>query len=750
MGRLAKWFMKTVLGLLGIVIVFMLGGFALLNTSWLQGKLLDKAVTLLTDKLQTRVEIDSVSIDLLTLDAKLYGLMVEDRQQRKMLQMDYLKADVDILRLMTDEIRISEAKIEGLHAELYKLPRGTNSPDTIANYQFVIDAFKSDKQKKAPAAQPDSVAPKKGKKLALVMDRVTAERIDVKYNQYAFSLGKLDLSLPKGGLPNAEVEQLQAQWSRTNKKGWLVDHQAVIERLSLYQRDSLKVVEINRLHFSNNNHHPRKNSGKPKRGFFDAEHFNLWANLSLEIDHVAKDSIHGRLVKATARDTIMGIDIRDLHSDITFIDNTLHLRDFLVRQINTTLQFDRAVLHLPNKKLGTKFTYSTSTIKGHTILKDISRPFAPVLRNFSLPVDLRVRMEGDAEIIRFHDAVVTRPNNMLLVKAKGFVTGLKDKYQLNVHFDIDEATIKGGEKERLINQFVVKKFMMKQLHALGTLHIRGGLNVRWKKEEFMGVVNTQAGTINFNFALDELNKYVFGKASAKHLELGKVMDMPDIGPVSATADFKFDISKPRTAIMRRKLGGKLPIGEVTAHVEEASYKFVKTKNLYCKMVSNGAIAEGMLKAPGSFATLSCEFSFTNTNEMKKTKIKPGLRLHLFDKGKSEEERQLKAQQRAAEKERREAERAQRRAAKAQEAKEKAELKRLRNDEKAARKEREAAEKAARKQKEAEEKAYREQQEAEEKALRKQKKAEEKAARRAAKAAEKAARRAAKEAAKNAE
>ncbi|MBQ4208280.1 MAG: hypothetical protein II621_08255, partial [Clostridia bacterium] len=33
----------------------------------------------------------------------------------------------------------------------------------------------------------------------------------------------------------------------------------------------------------NDNHHPRKNAGKPKRGFFDLEHLNAYANLKVSI-----------------------------------------------------------------------------------------------------------------------------------------------------------------------------------------------------------------------------------------------------------------------------------------------------------------------------------------------------------------------------------------------------------------------------------------------------------------------------------
>lgn len=734
MGKALKWIIRTICILVGIVVLLLVGGFTMLNTSWLQEKLLNKATTLLTEKLQTKVNIDSVSIDLLTLDAKLYGLDVEDQQQRKMLQLEFLKADVDTWALLNDEIRITEVKVEGIKAELHKVRKDSLSPDTIANFQFVIDAFKKDKSKQ----KTDSVAPakKKKKKLNIMLHKVSAERIAVTFNNDSIRLDKLLFSQSRFGSPKGKVEGLKGRWERYNKKGQLVTNEALIGLVEYTEQDGERLLDLQQLNFKTNNHCPRKNASKPKRGFFDVGHFNIWANMKVAVDRIEKGTVHGWLRECTARDTITGIDIRKLQCEVTADKDGMRLEDVQIQQgEGTQLRFVRGDLRFPNKKKGTKLSYFTSTISGTAVLKDISRPFAPVLKNFKLPLNLSVRMDGDDTGMRFHNVVVSRPKGMLMIKAKGYITGLKNKYDLKVHFDVHETTVKGGEKERIINQFVVKKFMMKQLHALGDIHYKGSFNVVYKKEEFMGTLRTKPGKIDFYFALDENNKYVYGNASTADLNIGNVMDMPGIGPVSASANFKFDISKPRTALMRKKLGGKLPIGEVTAHVDVASYKFIKMRDVSIKIVSNGAIAEGRLETPGKLADLSCDFSFTNTNEMKKTKIKPHAKFHLF--GRSDEAAKQKKRE---EKEARKAAKAEEKAArKAAKEAEKAAKKAAKAEKKAAKE----AEKAARKAAEAEEEAARDA----EKAARKAAKAEAKAAKKAAKEAEKAARKAAKEAAK---
>lgn len=692
---------KIVCALVVLVLVLLGGGFLLVNNNSFQNKLLQRATTMLAEKLQTKVTIDSASIDLMTLDAKLYRLEVEDRQQRKMLSLDFLRADVDLWALLkNNEVRISKAIVKGVKAELHHTPNDTI--DTIPNYQFIIDTFKKDKKKEEQGEKKDEKdeKDKKKKKFSLAIEKVKAEDISVTYNDMGASLGKLLLSQPDSATIMGTIEQVGTEWKRTNKKGWEVTNKAVIGKLTFLQQDGLRTVDISDLRFKRNNQHPRKNSGKPKRGFFDLEHLNLTAQLKVVIDHIGKDTVHATLKEMTARDTIMGIDLRDVHTDVTYSHQQLFFKNLVVRQINTQLNIDSAYMRLPSKKKGIKLAYRTSTIKGRAFLKDISRTFAPVLSKFSIPLNLTVTMSGDDNNITFRNVRVGTDDKKLSIRANGRITNLKDKYKLNVHFDVDQMEARGDIKQRIINQFPVKKFMMQQLDGLGTIHYKGSFDVLWRREEFRGILMTQVGNLNFNFALDEQNKYVLGRAATQEIKLGQLFNMPQIGPVAAHADFKFDISKPRTAIMRRKKGGKLPIGEVQAHVENVSYKNIKAHNLTVKIVSDGAVAEGNLQAPGKWLDLNCDFSFTNTSEMRKMKIKPKMKVHDVintQKIKSKIQNFFKSDTPEEEKQRR-------------------------KEEKALRKQQKAEEKAARKQQKAEEKAARKQQKAEEKARKKAEKA----------------------------
>lgn len=676
--------MKIVLKVFGCLVVacmlLIVGAVFVLNTDAFQNKLLKRATQMLSDKLQTRVEIDSISIGLFSQDVNLYGLDVEDLQHRKMFQLDRLSVDVKLLPLLHNEVRITDASIDGIRAQLYK-PK----PDSAANYQFVIDAFKRDS---LPRKDEQTKEEKDKKKLTLNLSKMSLSNIDVVYNDQKYKLQSLQYRKHGSDQHTATIIGLHRSWVSHTKKGD-VDNRLTIGHLLLTVDDAQRKVETDDIHFVTDNHLPRKNAGKPKRGAFDAGHFDIEAALKADVNSIQGDSIVATITQCRAHDKGSGLMLKSLTTKLLVTKGVAHLSDVVIQLPNSQLKFAQATLQLPSKKLERPLEFSTSPISGRVLLKDIARPFAPVLSNFSIPLSLRVNFSGDAEQLRFQNVSVGTLDNKLAISANGNITGLKDKYKLAVRFHVGKMTAKGGIKERIISQFPVKKFMMKQLHNLGTINYTGDFSVLYKKESFQGLLNTAAGRVNFNFSLDELNKYVYGTARTDSFMLGKVMDMPDIGMIACKANFKFDISKPRTAKMRQQKGGKLPIGQVDAEVYEAKYKKVKVRNIVASMQSDGAVADGNITMKGGRVDVLCGFSFTNTNEMRKTKIKPGLKFHGLSeerKAAKEECKQQKAEQKAAKR----AEKEEKKAAKA--------------EEKAARKAAKAEAKAAKKAAKAEAKA----------------------------------------------
>ena len=660
MNKTIQKLLKIVGGTLAVVIILLGATLVALNNKSLQQKLLNDVVEELRKKLDTKVEIDSISINMFNLDLNLYGIKIDDRQQREMLRVEKISANLVLMKLLQQKIVIEQAELIGAKALLLK-----PSKEEPANYQFVIDAFKKPKDKK----KEEKKKKEQKSKMEFDISALSLKDIRVKHNEldiylenasyengwvkgqtikidsvtlvcdttfkaglkpFSASLGSLKL---EGDLEQqvfkADVYDVSYKWqSLWKKRNIMVDNQASVDHLTVQANHGRYSATVKQAHYKNDNHLPRKNTGKPKRGFFDAKHLDVIADFHVVLDSISKNGITGHLNEFTAKDSITGIDVRKLQAIFKYEKDKIELRDIIVQQKSTVLNITSGAIVLPSKKEGREFSYSTGVITGTAYLKDISRTFAPVLKNFTMPLNLSLTMKGTADAIHFRNVKVSSNDKKLHVAATGGISNLKDKYKLHVRFDINSMTAKTGIAEKIINQFATKKLMMNQLHSLGDINYTGSFDVLYKKEIFRGLLKTAAGNLNFEFALDELNKYVNGNVSSKKIELGKVMNIKEMGPMDASADFTVDISKPRTAKMRKAKGGKLPIGFFNAKVNDVSYLGIHIRNLTATLNSDGAVATGDVYQSGRIRDLYFSFSFTDTDQMQKMKVtKSGLKFH---------------------------------------------------------------------------------------------------------------------------
>ena len=660
MNKTIKKLLKIVGGTLAVFIILLGATLVALNNKSLQQKLLNDVVEELRKKLDTKVEIDSISINMFNLDLNLYGIKIDDRQQREMLRVEKISANLVLMKLLQQKIVIEQAELIGAKALLLK-----PSKEEPANYQFVIDAFKKPKDKtkeEKKKKEPKSKMEFDISALSLKDIRVKHNELDIYLENASYENGwvkgqtiKIDSvtlvcdTTFKAGLKpfsaslrslklegdleqqvfKADVYDVSYKWqSLWKKRNIMVDNQASVDHLTVQANHGRYSATVKQAHYKNDNHLPRKNTGKPKRGFFDAKHLDVIADFHVVLDSISKNGITGHLNEFTAKDSITGIDIRKLQAKFKYVKDKIDLRDITVQQKSTVLNVTSGEIVLPSKKEEREFSYSTGVITGTAYLKDISRTFAPVLKNFTMPLNLSLTMKGTADAIHFRNVKVSSNDKKLHVAATGGISNLKDKYKLHVRFDVSNMTAKTGIAEKIINQFATKKLMMNQLHSLGDINYTGSFDVLYKKEIFRGLLKTAAGNLNFEFALDELNKYVNGNVSSKKIELGKVMNIKEMGPMDASADFTVDISKPRTAKMRKAKGGKLPIGFFNAKVNDVSYLGIHIRNLTATLNSDGAVATGDVYQSGRIRDLYFSFSFTDTDQMQKMKVtKSGLKFH---------------------------------------------------------------------------------------------------------------------------
>ena len=549
--------MKKLLKVLGIivavVVILMATTTVLLNTDSVQNWLMKRAVVLLKEQLQTEVSVGHVSVSLLKGSVTLTDVEVDDRQGRKMLRLDNLTAALALNALWRHEVVITEANISGLKAQLCKPASPT---DSTANYQFLVEAFKSHGANRSNGA-------------------------DGHHKSIAF-------------------------------------------------RIATATIDVDSLCYTTDNGRPRRNTGKPHHGAFDAGHLDICTAMKLRLS-VQSSILKSQISILNFQDRGSGLQVDTIQLQADIDKDSLRLSDVEIRLPHTSLSFAEGWVVLPDSSANRTLHYDVPQLTATTQIRDIAQPFAPALKNFTTPLQVQCAFSGDADGMDFKDVKVTSTDRRLHINASGNIRQLRDKERLHVHFDVGQMTVPGGMAEHIINHFSVKKFMIKQLLALGHIGYKGHFDVVHKKESFAGRLNTEHGNINFQFAVDDNNKYLSGTVATDSLQLGRIMDMKDLGRIVCSADFRFDISKPRTAKVRQEKGGKLPIGSIEAEVSECHYKSIALHNLSATINSDGAEATGRVVNQQKQVDLSCTFTFTDTDQMHKLKIKPGIKFHHSDK-----------------------------------------------------------------------------------------------------------------------
>ena len=132
--KIARIAAKTVL----FIILFFLIILLVVQTGPAQNLLRVKAVAYLEKKLQTKVEVGKVYIGL-PKNIVLENIYIEDRQKDTLLSGGKIEANLDLIDLIFNNvIDIKSIALENITAKIKR-----QLPDTVFNFQFVVDAFAS-------------------------------------------------------------------------------------------------------------------------------------------------------------------------------------------------------------------------------------------------------------------------------------------------------------------------------------------------------------------------------------------------------------------------------------------------------------------------------------------------------------------------------------------------------------------------------------------------------------------------------
>jgi translocation and assembly module TamB len=178
--KAAKIFLKTLLWLVVSLLVIVL----LIQTPPVQNFARKKVQAFLQKKLDTRVEIGKIFIRLPS-SVLIERVYLEDKQKDTLLYGGRIKANLNLWGLFRNEVKINEISLENITAHIDR-----NLPDTLFNFQFIIDSFAT--QNKQPSTTTSSTAMKMDIKRVLLRDIHFKFYDTLTGNDWAVSLGQFE------------------------------------------------------------------------------------------------------------------------------------------------------------------------------------------------------------------------------------------------------------------------------------------------------------------------------------------------------------------------------------------------------------------------------------------------------------------------------------------------------------------------------------------------------------------------------
>lgn len=193
---------------LGIILLFALIA-VLIITPPVQNFIKGKATAWLSKKLDTKVSIGKIYIGF-PKKVVLENIYVEDKTKDTLLAGGAVKVDIAMMKLLKSEVEVSQVQLSEITAKVKRL-----LPDTIYNFQFIIDAFATGDTTTAnpndTSSMKISVKDVELDKIRLVYDDdVTGNDVALWLEHFDTEINEFDLNKMRFRVPETNISGIKA------------------------------------------------------------------------------------------------------------------------------------------------------------------------------------------------------------------------------------------------------------------------------------------------------------------------------------------------------------------------------------------------------------------------------------------------------------------------------------------------------------------------------------------------------------
>ncbi|NHN26895.1 translocation/assembly module TamB [Flavobacterium jejuense] len=356
--KIILWIISSILGLFFLLIIA-------LQIPFVQNFVKDKAVSYLSNKIQTNVAIGSIEIGL-PKKIIINDFYFEDQTGDTLVAGKKLDVDISLFKLISNSVEINHVYLEGITAKINK------NKDSLFNFDYIIEAFANKNETSTSEPMVIDINQIKIKKSKFYYkDVVSKNDLDVTINYFetefnTFDLNNLAFDIPKIQLDGLQLNLNQGLVETTTKVKENIKNQTKAKILDL----KLNEINLTKIAVSYKNETSKLNTNIAfEKLKTTVKNIDL-KNQKIEINDLILEDTYGKLALGKLDQKIVETKSETTNSNWNLSVNTISFSNINLDYDNNTFEVHKKSLdpnHLSVTQLNFKandLTYTTTKSSG--------------------------------------------------------------------------------------------------------------------------------------------------------------------------------------------------------------------------------------------------------------------------------------------------------------------------------------------------------------------------------------------------
>ncbi len=512
--------------------MLLLLAYGLLHLPYVQTKLTQKAAGILSERLNSKVSIQSVDIAFFN-KLEFKGLLIEDLKKDTLLYAGSARVNVNDWFFTKDKIII---KYLGLSDIIVNIDR----TDEKWNYQFLVDYFSSPtSQKKKNKIELDCKE--------LHIEKIHLSRIDKWIGEdMIVSADEIDLTLKKFDLTNQDISieklnLLKPYFLQTDYTGRRpINYKPVVAKKTDKKNNTSLNITLDRLNIINGAYQNERESSRPLYvNQFDENHIYFGdINGSINNATLKDDHITGKVSLSTKEKN--GLIIKELTADMTFTPEIMEFKSLNLITNRSHLKDYYSMRYSSFNKDMNEFI-SNVLLEGHfkdsEVHTDDIAIFAPELIGWKKTIILNGDAKGTIEDLSMSNMNIRTGNS--LITGNLSMKGLPDIDSTIINYTTNQLKINLTDLISIAPD--LKKIDQNTIQKIGTIEFKGDFSGLYNDFKTKGLFASRMGNLNadvkMSFPENKLSSYE-GFINTSRFKLSELTAEKKLGTVSLSGKIK--------------------------------------------------------------------------------------------------------------------------------------------------------------------------------------------------------------------